>query len=172
MLEGQCLSGGVCPGVGTGVLPGVNPQQNLELEPSWRVGALLWVNPMGTSVLELSQRVSALLQVSPGCQSPPGAALPKTLCASNPSAICSTSARGNCSSPAMACVQEPSARILLGELEAPRAGGRNKGLGMHQDLPSVAQFLVSSMEHFVLVLCLLIVTIIPPGPERLCAIQE
>lgn len=73
---------------------------------------------------------------------------------------------------AMALVREPSARLLLGEAETPRAGSGDKGLGMHQDLPFLTQFLVASMEHCVLVLCLLIVTIIPPGPERLRAIQE
>lgn len=46
------------------------------------------------------------------------------------------------------------------------------GLGMHQDLPFVTQFLVSSMGHCVLMLCPLIVTVISAGPERLHAIQE
>lgn len=73
---------------------------------------------------------------------------------------------------AMALVQEPSARILLEEAEAPRAGDGNKGLGMYQDLPFMTWFLVSSMKHHALVLCLLIVTIVSPGPERLHAIQE
>lgn len=127
---------------------------------------------MWTPVLELSQRVSALLQVNPGCQSPSGAGLPKTCVPQTPVPSAMPVPEETAQRQAMALVQEPSASVLLGEAEAFGVSGGNKRLGVHQDLQFVPQFVVSSMEHRVLVLCLLIDTIIPPGPERLRAIQE